>query len=146
MPKPKASSNNEQRTEKTTVYLSPAALKKIDSGMVLRDMHSRSLFMEQAINFYCGYLFAQSYSDYVSSAIMGSLESTVKNSENRLARLMFKEAVELAKLTQMLASINEMDDDTLEDLHYKCVQDVKRINGTIKFEDAVRNYNNDDEN
>ncbi len=38
----------------------------------------------------------------------------------------------------MLASINEMDDDTLGRLHYKCVQEVKRINGAVKFEDAVR--------
>jgi len=51
---------------------------------------------------------------------------------------MFKEAVELSKLTIMLANITEMDESEIERLHYRCVQEVKKINGIITFENAVK--------
>jgi len=126
------------RTEKITAYLSTDALKRCDSSMVLFGLKSRSPFIEQAINFFSGYLQVQNHSDYLSAVVTQSVEGVVENTENRLARMMFKEAVELAKLTSMLADINEMDDGAIERLHYKCVQEVKKINGMITFEDAVK--------
>ena len=126
------------RTEKTTVYLSTDALKRCDSSMLLLGLKSRSTYIEQAVNFYSGYLQAQTHSDYLSAAVTQAVEGVIENTENRLARMMFKEAVELAKLTSMLADINEMDDSAIERLHYKCVQEVKKINGMISFEDAVK--------
>ena len=76
--------------------------------------------------------------DYIARAIHESISGTVKTSENRLARLLFKIAVEMAKLEQMLATINEMDEETLRRLHIRCVNDVKKINGIIRMEDAVK--------
>ena len=126
------------RTEKTTVYLSSDALKRCDSSMLLLELKSRSTFIEQAVNFYSGYLQSQTHSDYLSAAVTKAVEGAIETTENRLARIMFKEAVELAKLTSMLANINELDDSAIEHLHYKCVQEVKRINGVLTFEDAVK--------
>ena len=126
------------RTEKTTAYLSYDALKRCESSMLLLGLKSRSTYIEQAVNFYSGYLQAQAHSDYLSAAVTKAIEGAIENTENRLARMMFKEAVELAKLTSMLADINEMDDDEIERLHYKCVQEVKRINGMITFEDIIK--------
>jgi hypothetical protein len=126
------------RSEKTTVYVSVDTLKRCDAGIILTGMRSRSEFFERAVDFYSGYVSAQKHTDFLAKVIVETMEGLVGVTENRLARLMFKEAVELAKLTHMLASINEMDDDVLSRLHYKCVQEVKKINGTVKFEDAVR--------
>ena len=50
----------------------------------------------------------------------------------------------MAKLEQMLAAINEMDDETIERLHKCCVDEVKKINGIIKMEDAVKYQRRDD--
>ena len=55
------------RTEKTTAYLSADAIKRCESGMLLLGLKSRSTFIEQAVNFYSGYLQAQTHSDYLSS-------------------------------------------------------------------------------
>jgi hypothetical protein len=126
------------RTEKTTVYVSTETLKRCDAGIILTGLKSRSDFFERAVDFYTGYISAQQHTDFLAKVIVEAVEGAIDSTENRLARLMFKEAVELAKLTHMLASINELDDDTLERLHYKCVQEVRKINGTVKFEDAVR--------
>ena len=67
-----------------------------------------------------------------------SIAGTVKTSENRIARLLFKIAVEMAKLEQMLAVINEMDEETIQRLHIRCVNDVKKLNGILRMEDAVK--------
>lgn len=70
----------------------------------------------------------------MSSVLIG----TVQDSENRLARMDFKMAVELAKLSQVIAYTHDVDEESLNKLHAKCVNEVQRINGTIKFEDAYR--------
>ena len=61
-----------------------------------------------------------------------------------MSRAIFKLAVEVGALTHMLAAINEVDDETLKRLRVMCIDEVKRINGIINFEKAVR-YQRGDE-
>lgn len=72
---------------------------------------------------------------YTKAAILSRL--LIKGTEQRLARLLFKFAVELGKLSHMTASINDVDDETLRKLHAMCVNEVRKINGIIDYEDAV---------
>ncbi len=74
----------------------------------------------------------------------GLLDGIVKGSEQRLSRGLFKIAVELGAVTHMLAAIHEIDDDTLQKLRAMCVDEVKRINGVINFEKAVRYQRRDE--
>ena len=83
--------------------------------------------------------------DFLSDVLLQAIKGTVASSENRIARLLFKIAVEMAKLEQMLASINDMDEETMRRLHIRCINEVKKINGIIKMEDAVRYQRGDDE-
>lgn len=43
-----------------------------------------------------------------------------------------------------MVSVYEVDAETLKKLHQKCVEEVKRINGAIWFEDVYR-YQNGEE-
>lgn len=128
----------EYKKQRCTVWLTKEAVRKSDAGMVQEELPTRSDYIEQAIHFYAGYLSAAHNVDFFARAIQESVSGTVKTSENRLARLLFKIAVEMAKLEQMLATINEMDEETLRRLHIRCVNDVKKINGIIRMEDAVK--------
>ena len=38
----------------------------------------------------------------------------------------------------MLAAANDVDEETLRQLHTMCVNEVRRINGIIDYEDAVK--------
>ncbi len=58
--------------------------------------------------------------------------------EGNINRNIFKTAVELAKLANMLATVDDLDEDQLRKLHIRCVDEVKRINGIIDFEDTVK--------
>ena len=128
----------EMKNNKITIRLSDETLKKCNEGMDITNCKVRNEFIEKAIEFYSGYVSAEVHSEILSDVITESMEGIAKSLENRFGRLLFKIAVEMAKLEQMLASINEMDDETIERLHKCCVDEVKKINGIIKMEDAVK--------
>ena len=48
-------------------------------------------------------------------------------------------AVEISKLAHVIAYTHEVDPEDMKWLHGKCVDEVKRINGAVDFEDAY-NY------
>ena len=128
----------EMKSNKITIRLSDETLKKCNEGMDITNCKVRNEFIEKAIEFYSGYVSAEVHSEFLSDVIVESMEGIIKALENRFGRLLFKIAVEMAKLEQMLAAINEMDDETIERLHKRCVDEVKKINGIIKMEDAVK--------
>ena len=128
----------EMKNNKITIRLSDETLKKCNEGMDITNCKVRNEFIEKAIEFYSGYVSAEVHSEFLSDVITESMEGIAKALENRFGKLLFKIAVEMAKLEQMLASINEMDDETIERLHKRCVDEVKKINGIIKMEDAVK--------
>ena len=106
----------------------------VQEGMAL----SRTEMIEDALRFYLGFLSAEKSEDYLLQSLSSMLGGTVKDSENRLARMDFKMAVELAKLCHVVAYSHEVDEGDLQKLHAKCVEEVSRINGTVLFEDAYR--------
>ena len=99
---------------------------------------NRTELIEDALRFYLGFLTAQKAEDYLLQSLSSVMTGTVQDSENRLARMDFKIAVELSKLSQVIAYTHDVDEESLNKLHAKCVNEVQRINGTIKFEDAYR--------
>ena len=62
----------------------------------------------------------------------------MQDTENRIARLLFKNAVELDMVMNVLAAGMEISDDTLKSLRARCIQNVKKTGGTVKFDDAVK--------
>ena len=98
----------------------------VQEGMAL----SRTEMIEDALRFYLGFLSAEKSEDYLLQSLSSMLGGTVKDSENRLARMDFKMAV--------VAYSHEVDEGDLQKLHAKCVEEVSRINGTVLFEDAYR--------
>lgn len=62
----------------------------------------------------------------------------MKDSENRMACAMYKLAVETLKLSHVIAYSHGVDEEALRKLQAKCTDQVKRINGTVTFEDAYR--------
>ena len=80
--------------------------------------------------------------DYLAPQLATLTEGIVKGTEQRLSRALFKVAVELGAVSHMLAAVHEIDDDTMIKLRAMCTDEVKRINGVINFERAVRYQRN----
>lgn len=98
---------------------------------------SQSEFIEKAIIFYCGYLSSGEHNQYLPSVITSTLKGIVAESDNRMSRMMFKIAVELAVMQNVVAATNEIDEVTLNRLRGECVKEVKRLNGSLSFDEAL---------
>lgn len=115
----------------------PDTLEKI--GEIYREdnCESKSEFIEKAINFYIGYLTSEDKKSYLPSVVTSTLKSIVAESDNRQNRMLFKLAVEIAIMQNLVASSQDIDRLALERLRGECVKEVKRLNGNFSFEDAV---------
>lgn len=115
----------------------PDTLEKI--GEIYREdnCESKSEFIEKAVNFYIGYLTSEDKKSYLPSVVTSTLKSIVAESDNRQNRMLFKLAVEIAIMQNLVASSQDIDRLALERLRGECVKEVKRLNGNFSFEDAV---------
>lgn len=123
---------------KFSIRVDTQLLELADSCIGDGAARSRTELIGDALRFYLGYLMAEKAKDYLLQSLSSAVAGTVQDSENRLARMDFKIAVELLKLSQVIAYTHDVDEESLNLLHAKCVEEVKRINGAISFEDASR--------
>lgn len=117
-------------------YIEEDLLEQVDGLLEQADVKSRNEFLNQALKFYIGYLISEKIANYMLSTISSVMHSTVKDSENRMARAMYKLAVEISKLSHVIAYSHGVDEEALGKLQAKCTDEVKRINGAVRFEDA----------
>ena len=127
--------------KRMAVYFQPETIKKIEQEYREDNCASKTEFIEKAVKFYIGYLNEEDNINYLSPMITETVKAQIKGTEQRLARLLFKVAVELGKLSHMTAAVNEVDGDTLNSLHAMCVNEVRKINGIIDYEDAAEYQN-----
>lgn len=98
---------------------------------------SVSEFIEKAILFYAGYLSTEDNKTYLPNIVTSTLKSIVAESDHRQSRMLFKLAVELAVAMNVIAANSSIDKVSLERLRGECVKEVKRLNGSFSFDDAV---------
>lgn len=119
-------------------YIDKDILERVDRMMEEANARSRNEFVTEALKFYIGYLTTRRAEDYLLQSLGSVISGTVHDSENRIARIDFKIAVELSKLAHVIAYTHEIGEDTLQKLHVKCVDEIRRINGAIDFEEAYK--------
>ena len=122
---------------KFPLWVYPQTMKDVEQHFRNDNCRSQSEFIERAIKFYIAYLDEEKHVNYLSPLITETVAATIKGSEQHITRLLFKVAVELGKLSHMLAAANEVDEETLAELNRMCVTEVRKINGIIAYEDAV---------
>jgi hypothetical protein len=124
--------------KKFALWLLPETLSQVDAAYRKDDCRSRSEFIEKAVLFYLSYLSAEDGHSLLPNSFLSSMKSIVAESDNRVSRLLFKQAVEMAMMMNLLANLSEVDDVTLARLRGECVKEVKRLNGSFSMEDAVK--------
>ena len=124
-----------ERTRKG-FYIEEGLLEQADTLLQKADVRSRNEFLNQALKFYIGYLTSEKVENYMLTTISSVMHATVKDSENRIARALYKLAVETSKLSHVVAYSHEVDEDELKKLQGMCAEEVKRINGAVSFEEA----------
>ena len=127
--------------ERIPVWLYPSTLTAIDTAMQQAGCKSRSEFLENAARMYAGYISADNALQYLPPMLAAAVRGSIQDTENRIARLLFKQAVELDMVMNVLAHGMEIDEELLQKLRGRCVSHVKKTGGAVTFEDAVRYQN-----
>ena len=104
----------------------------------LDNCQNQSEFIEKAIHFYAGYVASKNATEFLAPVLVSALQGAVANAENHIARLLFKLAVELNMMMNVLASEVDVSPDALERLRGRCIQEVKKTGGAVTFADAMK--------
>lgn len=125
-----------ENVQRLTIWLTPSKIHRMDGWLESDNCKNRSEFIDRALGFYMGYLGSEDTTAYLSETLVATLQGIVRDNNNRMRSLIFKWAVELGIMSHTIAAHFR---DPLEDrraLRGYVVNEVKRTNGQIKFEDA----------
>lgn len=127
----------EQNKKKTTIYLPLSVIQRMDAWLAEDNCKSRNEFIEKALRFYMGYLSTEDTSEYLSRALVSTLRGIMADNANRFRSLIFKLCVEVGMASHTVAAHFKADPIDLRELRRYVVDEVKRTNGQIKFDDAL---------
>lgn len=128
--------NRKEVKRKFALWIKQSTIDMVENIYKDDNCSSRSEFIEKAIIFCVGYLSANDNSQYLPNVVTSTLKSIVAESDNRMSRLIFKLAVELAMTMNIIASSQDIDKLTLTKLRGEYIKEVKKLNGSFSFDDA----------
>jgi len=133
----------DQQKKKSAVWMHPSTRELIEKRFLADDCKSRSEFIEKAVRFYCGYIEHDKNKSYLPQVMVSTFKAMLDSYEDRQAALLFKLAVELSMMLHVTAATNDIDEEMLDRLRGRCVQEVKALRGLVSLDKAVRFQNED---
>lgn len=125
----------------TGLYIDRDLPEIINAYLGAANCRSRNEFINQAIRHYIAYLQKEQDNEFLTPALESVLSGMIGDTENRLARILFKLAVELSMLMHVTASQFDISEEELARLRKFCVDEVSQLNGRISLENASRYQN-----
>lgn len=126
------------RKEKFALYLTPDMKARLERRYQEDGSRSLTGFIENAINFYLDYLSANSAGLLLPSSVQSYLDGRLDQFEDRMASLLFKQAVELDMGISVLADCVNLDEEYLQRKRAESVANVKKLNGRIRLEQLAK--------
>ena len=123
--------------QRFALYLPTELRSQIDRWYTSDKSTSINEFIIKAIQFYLSHLAANENNPLLPTAISTAIEGRLGVFEDRMARLLFKQTVELTMLESILASQLELGKSDLDQLRIWCVDTVKHTNGRLNFRDIT---------
>jgi len=123
--------------QRFALYLPTELRNQIDRWYTSDHSTSINEFIVKSIQFYLSHLAANENNPLLPTAISSVIEGRLGIFEERMARLLFKQAVEMAMLESILASQLELGKSDLDQLRSWCVDTVKHTNGKLNFRDVT---------
>ena len=126
-----------ENTHKMTIRLSPITEFRLERDYRLDGSRSKNEFIERAITRYQDLLEVEQ-NETLPTAIQSAIDGRLGMLEDRLARLLYKLAVETDMGISAVLDCIRMDSDYLRRLRADSVKSVKATNGLLTFEQKVR--------
>ena len=94
----------EENKKNYALWLYPETVRRMDNSLDLANCQSRSEFVEKALPFYIGYLVTDDTTEYLSKALLTSLQGMLDMNDDRMRSLMFKLCVETNMMMYVIAA------------------------------------------
>jgi len=120
-----------------SVWLDDATWSKVQYHYKLDGCTTQNDFIDKAIQFYCSYLQSEYAGDFLPKILGETLEAILSMFGDRIGKLLLKQAVEQNVCNHILASDTDIDARSYQKMRGLSMDEVKRTNGRIDFEDAL---------
>jgi len=132
-------SKMKRNSQKITVTMDNDTLRLADESISKLGCSNRSELIEKAVRAYLGKDLLKEFSQEIAS-VYGAIErSEIKNMEERMAKLSYKIAIEMAQVHVLLASFCELTYRDTQEVRKKAVKLVNETRGFITLPKAIRN-------
>lgn len=121
-----------------SAWLKESTLELVEQYYATDQCKNKSAFIEKAILYYVNYLNLERNMDILSPTLISSLRAISDENTTRLMRLIFKLAVELGVISNIVAfrfDISKRDIDMVRD---ECIKDLEKTNGVFDLKKAVK--------
>ena len=105
---------------------------------------SRNEFIREAVEFYLEWLSRESSEKFLTPALESVFSAKLRDAEDRLARILFKMAVEQNVLARIILEDGHhvYEKDFVEQIRRHAVQHVKETNGKVSIVDLISDEDN----
>ena len=122
------------------IYIEDDLLSRCDAAIPRTNASSRSEFIRDAVEHYLAVLSAKENSKVLTPTLESVIGGKIAGTEERISRMIFKLAVEVAMMNHLYASSNDCDEEYINALRDYCIHEVKTTNGRINLADIAEEY------
>ena len=97
-------------------------------------LRSKNEFIRDAVDFYIEWCRRPYSQQFLTAALESVIAAKIRESESRICRMLFKNAVEQNVSTRLAAWDYDLSDKQLDNLYRISVAEVKRNNGALDLE------------
>ncbi len=131
-----------QRTQ-VTVRISEEVKQKMELAIPCSSCKNQNEFINEAVKFYSAYLCSEDGIRALYPDLMREWQASLQAGENRMGSLLFKIAVEMNMMANLVSARMAVTDDDMKLLRSRCVREVKATKGKIALLDAMHYQNGD---
>ena len=99
---------------------------------------SRNEFIRRAVEFYIEYKNHERNVEFLTPALESVIDGKIKDSEDRIARIIFKLAVDQNFLAHLIGNQYDYREEDLEEIRHDSMEEVRSTNGQISLTKAYR--------
>ena len=125
-----------ENKKKYAYWMYPSMVKEIEKSLESANATSKSDFVCQAVKFYIRYLHLGKSMNLIAPLLEQTVHNEAESVERNLSEIMFKIAVELGVLSNVICAANNYSSETVSSLRENVAEEIACTNGVFTFEDA----------
>ncbi len=131
----------QEKKNRVNLWIYPSTELQVKQIVERHGYKSSSEFIEEAVLKYIGQLTTTENMDYVTQMLTDIMEGVQGTSDARLRRVLYKQAVELAMIENILVNLGNYSTDDIHALRGKVIKQVNSLKGSYDFDIAAEYQN-----